>query len=65
MYEMSDPAGMLAWLLQRWKKWSDKNGDFTVAFPRDHILTNATIYWINAAIGQSIRSYRNAERPSS
>jgi len=56
------PAGMLAWLLQRWKKWSDKNGDFTVAFPRDHILTNATIYWVNAAIGQSIRSYRNAVR---
>jgi pimeloyl-ACP methyl ester carboxylesterase len=38
------PAGMLAWLLQRWKKWSDKNGDFAAAFPRDHILTNATIY---------------------
>jgi pimeloyl-ACP methyl ester carboxylesterase len=56
------PAGMLAWLLQRWKKWSDKNGDFADAFPRDHILTNATIYWVNAAIGQSIRSYRNAVR---
>ena len=56
------PAGMLAWLLQRWKKWSDKNGDFAAAFPRDHILTNATIYWANAAIGQSIRSYRNAVR---
>ena len=56
------PTGMLAWLLQRWKKWSDKNGDFAAAFPRDHILTNATIYWANAAIGQSIRSYRNAVR---
>jgi pimeloyl-ACP methyl ester carboxylesterase len=56
------PAGMLAWLLQRWKKWSDKNGDFATAFPRDHILTNATIYWVNASIGQSIRSYRNAVR---
>jgi pimeloyl-ACP methyl ester carboxylesterase len=56
------PVGMLAWLLQRWRKWSDKNGNFEQAFPRDHILTNATIYWVNNAIGQSIRSYRNANR---
>jgi hypothetical protein len=33
-----------------------------VVFPRDHILTSTTIYWVNAAIGQSIRSYRNAVR---
>ncbi|GGJ71980.1 hypothetical protein [Streptomyces brasiliensis] len=56
------PVGMLAWLLQRWKKWSDKSGDFAAVFPRDHILTNATIYWVNQAIGQSIRSYKNAVR---
>jgi pimeloyl-ACP methyl ester carboxylesterase len=56
------PVGMLAWILRRWKKWSDKHGDFDAAFPRDHILTNATIYWANQAIGSSIRSYANANR---
>lgn len=56
------PAGMLAWILQRWKHWSDKHGDFEAVFPRDHILTNATIYWVNAAIGSSIRAYANANR---
>ncbi|SCE77771.1 epoxide hydrolase family protein [Micromonospora mirobrigensis] len=56
------PAGMLAWLLQRWRKWSDKNGVFEEAYPRDHILTNATIYWVTRSIGSSIRSYRNAVR---
>jgi pimeloyl-ACP methyl ester carboxylesterase len=54
------PAGMLAWILQRWKHWSDKNGNFEAVFPRDHILTNATIYWVNQAIGSSIRAYKNA-----
>jgi hypothetical protein len=39
------PAGMLAWILQRWRKWSDKNGVFEDVFDRDFILTNATIYW--------------------
>jgi hypothetical protein len=55
-------AGMLAWILRRWKRWSDKNGNFEDAFPRDHILTNATIYWVNQAIGASIRAYANANR---
>jgi pimeloyl-ACP methyl ester carboxylesterase len=56
------PVGMLAWILKRWKKWSDQNGVFEDAFPVDHILTNATIYWVNQAIGSSIRSYRNVHR---
>ena len=56
------PAGMLAWILQRWRKWSDKNGVFEDVFDRDFILTNATIYWITESIGSSIRSYRNANR---
>ena len=50
----------LAWILKRWKKWSDQNGVFEDAYPVDHILTNATIYWVNQAIGTSIRAYRNA-----
>ncbi|MEU2380134.1 epoxide hydrolase family protein [Streptomyces misionensis] len=56
------PVGMLAWILKRWKKWSDQNGVFEDAYPVDHILTNATIYWVNQAIGSSIRAYRNVHR---
>lgn len=56
------PAGMLAWILKRWKKWSDQNGNFEEAYPVDHILTNATLYWVNQAIGSSIRAYKNVHR---
>jgi pimeloyl-ACP methyl ester carboxylesterase len=56
------PVGLLAWILQRWRKWSDKNGVFEDVFDRDFILTNATIYWVTESIGSSIRSYRNANR---
>lgn len=56
------PVGMLAWILQRWAKWSDKNADFEANYPRDHILTNATIFWVTQSIGSSIRSYANANR---
>ncbi|MFR9794774.1 epoxide hydrolase family protein [Streptomyces sp. MS06] len=54
------PAGMLAWILKRWRKWSDPATDFDEVFPADHILTNATLYWANQAIGSSVRAYRNA-----
>lgn len=56
------PIGMLAWLLKRWKKWSDKRGDFEENFSRDFILTQATIFWVTQSIGSSIRMYKNAVR---
>jgi pimeloyl-ACP methyl ester carboxylesterase len=56
------PVGMLAWIVERWRKWSDRNVDFRDTWTRDHILTNATIYWATQSIGSSIRNYRNAVR---
>ena len=56
------PVGMLAWIVQRWKKWSDQRVDFEETFAKDDILTNAMIYWVNQAIGTSIRAYKNANR---
>ncbi|WP_353650237.1 epoxide hydrolase family protein [Nakamurella sp. A5-74] len=56
------PAGMLAWILERWMKWSDNDGDIFTVFTRDELLTHATIYWTGAAIGSSIRTYANNNR---
>jgi hypothetical protein len=54
------PIGLLAWILKHWKTWSDRYGTFEDVFPIDHLLTNATIYWVSHAIGSSIRVYKNA-----
>ncbi|TDD44355.1 epoxide hydrolase [Kribbella antibiotica] len=51
------PAGMLAWILERWQSWSD--GD---PFTPDDILTHATIFWAGNAIDTSIRTYANNNR---
>jgi pimeloyl-ACP methyl ester carboxylesterase len=56
------PVGMLAWILQRWKKWSDQKGNFEEVFPKDDIITHTMIFWVNQAIGSSIRAYSNANR---
>ncbi|MFI9271231.1 epoxide hydrolase family protein [Kitasatospora sp. NPDC052896] len=54
------PAGLLAWILKRWSTWSDRNADFEAEWPVDDVLTFATIFWVNEAIGSSIRAYKNA-----
>ncbi|RMB57829.1 epoxide hydrolase family protein [Tessaracoccus antarcticus] len=62
-YGLSDsPVGMLAWLLERWDKWSDDNDDIFTVFDRDDILTHATIYWTGRSIGSSVRTYANNNR---
>lgn len=62
-YGLSDsPVGMLAWILARWVKWSDNNGNIERVFSKDDLLTHAMIFWVNNAIETSIRVYANANR---
>ncbi|WP_151737352.1 epoxide hydrolase family protein [Paenibacillus tengchongensis] len=62
-FGLSDsPAGMLAWMLERWERWSDNHGDLETVFSKDDLLTHATIYWVNNAIETSTRIYSNNNR---
>ncbi|GAC67296.1 epoxide hydrolase family protein [Gordonia soli] len=62
-YGLADsPVGMLAWILERWIKWSDNRGDLFSVFTRDELLTHATIYWTGNSIASSIRTYANNNR---
>jgi pimeloyl-ACP methyl ester carboxylesterase len=56
------PAGMLAWILERWVSWSDHGGDIETVFGKDDLLTHATIFWATNSIGTSIRTYANNNR---
>src|SRR3546814_13749872 len=61
-YAMHDsPVGMLAWLAQRRREWGQtKDGDIESAFPREHILTPATLYWATECFATAARFYREA-----
>ncbi|MEJ2859185.1 MULTISPECIES: epoxide hydrolase family protein [unclassified Saccharothrix] len=62
-YGLTDsPAGMLAWVLERWTAWSDNGGDVETVFSKDDLLTHATIFWASGSIGRSIRMYANHNR---
>lgn len=56
------PVGMLAWILERWVRWSDNHGNIENVFSKDDILTHATIYWVTNSIETSIRVYANNNR---
>jgi microsomal epoxide hydrolase len=56
------PVGLLAWIVKCWTNWSDHHGDVETVFSRDDLLTHAMIFWVNNAIGTSMRYYANANR---
>lgn len=47
------PAGLAAWILEKFHAWSDHQGDLDSYFGRDVLLTNIMLYWITGAVGAS------------
>ncbi|EXG81184.1 putative hydrolase or acyltransferase of alpha/beta superfamily [Cryptosporangium arvum DSM 44712] len=47
------PSGLLAWILEKYRAWSD---DFA-AFSDDFVLTQASLYWFTNSISTSFRPY--------
>lgn len=59
-YALNDsPAGLAAWITEKWRSWSDSHGDLDTTFPRDLLLTNLTIYWATQTITSSMRDYHD------
>jgi pimeloyl-ACP methyl ester carboxylesterase len=57
-YGLSDsPAGLLAWMLDKYNAWSDNRGVLTNSFTDDFLLTQASLYWFTNTIGTSFRPY--------
>lgn len=51
------PAGLAAWIVEKYRAWSDCAGDVERAFTKDELLTNITLYWATQTIGSSFRPY--------
>ena len=57
-YALNDsPAGLAAWIVEKFRTWSDCAGDPEQSFTRDDILTNVMIYWVTQTINSSTRLY--------
>ncbi|MDE2405564.1 MAG: epoxide hydrolase [Sphingomonadales bacterium] len=51
------PAGLLAWLVDKRRAWSDCRGDVESRFTRDELLDNAMLYWVTESFHTSARFY--------
>ena len=51
------PAGLAAWIVEKFRAWTDNDGDPASAVPRDEMLADITLYWATAAIGSSFWPY--------
>jgi len=57
-YGLNDsPAGLAAWILEKWRSWADSAGNLDQRFSRDFLLTTVTIYWVTQTITSSMRDY--------
>ena len=51
------PAGLAAWIVEKFRAWSDCGGNLERRFTLDELLVNISIYWFTGTIGSSVRMY--------
>jgi microsomal epoxide hydrolase len=51
------PAGLAAWLVEKFRTWTDCGGNPENALSRDEMLTGIMLYWVTGAIGSSFWPY--------
>lgn len=56
------PAGLAAWIIEKFRDWGDCNGDVESRFTKDELLTNVMIYWATQTIHSSMRLYYEARQ---
>lgn len=57
-YGLNDsPVGLCAWIVEKFRTWSDCNGNPENSYTKDQLLSNVMIYWVTQTINSSTRLY--------
>jgi len=51
------PVGLLAWLVEKYERWSDCHGNVESCFSKDELITNAVLYWVTSSVESSFAPY--------
>ena len=51
------PTGLLAWIAEKYRAWSDCGGDLATRFTDDEVLTQVSLYWHTNTVATSLRPY--------
>src|SRR5579859_7372488 len=57
-YALSDsPVGLAGWIVEKFRTWSDCDGEIEKSYTKEELLTNIMIYWATGTISSSARLY--------
>jgi pimeloyl-ACP methyl ester carboxylesterase len=57
-YALSDsPVGLAGWIVEKFRAWSDCDGEIEKSYTKEELLTNLMIYWATGTISSSARLY--------
>jgi pimeloyl-ACP methyl ester carboxylesterase len=54
------PAGLLAWIVEKRRTWSDCHGDVESRFSKDELIDTVMLYWVTQSYHTSARYYYEA-----
>jgi pimeloyl-ACP methyl ester carboxylesterase len=54
---LDSPAGLCAWIIEKFRSWTDSDGDPEKVLTRDELLDNVTLYWLTGTAASSARLY--------
>ncbi len=54
---VDSPVGQMAWIIEKYWKWTDCDGHPENVLSKDELLDNVMLYWLNAAAASSGRLY--------
>jgi epoxide hydrolase len=54
---VDSPVGLAAWIVEKWRAWSDCDGDVESRFSMDQLLTNVSLYWFSRSTSSSLHAY--------
>jgi microsomal epoxide hydrolase len=55
--QSDSPAGIAAWIVEKFRTWSDCNGDVESVYTKDQLLTNIMFYWAPNSIASAANMY--------
>jgi pimeloyl-ACP methyl ester carboxylesterase len=60
--QADSPAGIAAWIVEKFRTWSDCGGDVESVYTKDQLLTNIMFYWAPNSIVSAARMYYESRR---
>ena len=55
---MDSPVGLAGWIVEKFRAWSDCDGDVETVFSFDAMLTDIELYWFSGTVDASVRIYK-------